>query len=101
MRKTFLTLLLLVATATAGAQEIVKGDMNNDIQLTVADVTSLINVVIGRSPKETVNLGGDPYKVDNTPVVGTWCAPDDTPFKLNEDGTTDYPGAATRPLLRL
>lgn len=90
-----MTLLLLVATATAGAQEIVKGDMNNDNQLTAADVTSLVNVVIGRSPKETVN------PVDNTPVVGTWCAPEDTPFKLNEDGTTDYPDAATRPLLRL
>lgn len=101
MRNVLMTLLLLVAAATAGAQEIVKGDMNGDNHLTAADVTSLVNVVIGRSPKETVNLGGDPYKVDNTPVVGTWCAPDDKLFTLNEDGTTNYPEAATRPLLRL
>ena len=95
MKKALFTLLLLVAAATAGAQEIVKGDMNNDDQLTVADVTSLVDVVIGRSPKQAISLGVDPYKVDNTLVIGTWYAPDGTSFTLNEGGTTTYPGAAT------
>ena len=90
-----LTLLLLAATTILSAQEIVKGDMNGDNEISVVDVTNLVDVALGRLPKQTVSLGVDPYKVDNTLVVGTWYAPDGTSFTLDEDGTTSYPGAAT------
>ena len=90
-----LTLLLLAATTILSAQEIVKGDMNGDNEISVVDVTNLVDVALGRLPKQTVSLGVDPYKVDNMLVVGTWYAPDGTSFTLNEDGTTSYPGAAT------
>ena len=89
-----LTVLLLVAT-TVSAQEVWKGDMNNDNDVTIADVTSLVNVILGKAPKETISVGGDPYKVDNTSVVGTWYAPDGTSFEFKEDGTTSFPGGAT------
>ena len=36
-----------------------------------------------------------PYKVDNSLVVGTWAAPGNSSFALNEDGTTTFPDAAT------
>lgn len=83
-------MLLLLAATTLSAQTILKGDMNNDNDVTIADVTSLVNVILGKAPQETINVGGSPYQVDNTSVVGKWYAPDGTSFTLNEDGTTDY-----------
>ena len=88
-------LFALFASMTVSAQSIIKGDMNDDNDVTIADVTSLVNVVLGKSPMETINVGGSPYMVDNTSVVGTWYAPDGTNFTLNEDGSTNYTGAAT------
>ena len=88
-------MLLLLAATTLSAQSILKGDMNNDNEVTIADVTSVVNVVLGKSPMETINVGGSPYLVDNSLVVGTWYAPDGTSFTLNEDGTTNFPNAAT------
>ena len=87
--------LLLLAATTVSAQNFLKGDMNNDEQVTIADVTSLVNVILGKAPQEEISVGGDPYKVDNSLVVGTWVTPDNSSFALNEDGTTTYPGAAT------
>lgn len=84
---------LLFAT-TMNAQTILKGDMNDDKDVNIADVTSLVDVVLGKAPKETISIGS-PYMVDNSYVVGTWYAPNGTSFTLNEDGTTDYPNAAT------
>ena len=90
LKKIFCISLLLYLVATVSAQTILKGDMNDDEKVTIADVTSLVNVILGKAPQETINVGGSPYKVDNSSVVGTWYAPDGTHFTLNEDGTTDY-----------
>ena len=95
MKKNLLIMLLLFAATTVSAQSIIKGDMNDDNDVTIADVTSLVNVVLGKSSMETINVGGSPYMVDNTSVVGTWYAPDGTNFTLNEDGSTNFTGAAT------
>ena len=95
MKKNIFTLLLLFIAASMNAQTIVKGDMNNDQKVTIVDVTSLVDVVLGKSPLETISAGGNPYSVDNAMVVGTWFAPDGNSFTLNEDGTTDFPGAAS------
>lgn len=89
MRNLMLPLLLFVVTV-ASAQTIVKGDMNSDEQVTISDVTSLVNVILGKSPMETIDVGGKPYGVDNSMVVGTWYTPEGSSFTLNEDGTTDY-----------
>ena len=95
MKKIFLQSILLFFATTVSAQSIIKGDMNDDNNVTIADVTSLVNVVLGKSPMEAINVGGSPYMVDNTSVVGTWYAPDGTSFTLNEDGSTNYTDAAT------
>lgn len=94
MKHLFSFLLLFYMTAV-NAQTILKGDMNNDEQVTITDVTSLVNVILGKAPQEEINVGGDPYKVDNSLVVGTWVAPDNSSFALNEDGTTTFPDATT------
>lgn len=93
--KQILLALLLLAVTSVSAQTILKGDMNNDNDVTIADVTSLVNVILGKAPQETISVGGDPYKVDNTSVVGTWYASDGTSFEFKEDGTTTFPGGAT------
>lgn len=96
MKNTFFSLLLLsMAVVGASAQTLVKGDMNGDGQVTISDVTSVVNVILGKSPVETINVGGSPYQVDNSYVVGTWYAPDGTHFTFNTDGTTDFPGSAS------
>ena len=93
-KQILLSLLLSVAT-TLNAQTILKGDMNDDNAVTISDVTSLVNVILGKSPIETINLTANPYEVNNKDVVGTWHAPDGTSFTFNEDGTTDFPNGAT------
>ena len=84
----------LMAT-TLSAQTILMGDTNGDDQLTIADVTSTVNMVLGKTPAQTFDLSGMAYHVDNTMVVGTWYTPGGLHFTLNADGTTDYPGGAT------
>ena len=92
MKKTLFTFLLLFAATAMNAQGIVKGDMDGDGEVTITDVTSAVDVILGKAPKQLVK----PYNVDNTLIVGTWYAPDGgTSFTMNEDGTTDYPDAAT------
>ena len=90
-------LVYFFASMSTSAQTIVKGDMNGDGQVTVADVTSVVNTAVGKTPMETINVGtsGNPYMVDNSTVLGTWYASDGTHFSLNADGTTDFPGGAT------
>ena len=82
-----------MTTLSMNAQTILKGDMNNDKQVTIADVTALVNVILGKAPQETI--GDAPFAVDNSYVMGTWYAPDGTNFTLSEDGTTDFPGGTT------
>ena len=97
MKKALLSFVLLfAATAMSAQRTIVKGDMNGDNELTIADAVSVVDVILGKASKEEISLGGDPYAVDNTLVVGTWYAPDGTSFTLNADGTTTgYSGATT------
>lgn len=87
--KHLFSFLLLFSMTVVNAQTILKGDMNDDKDVNIADVTSLVDVVLGKAPKETIGIGS-PYMVDNSYVVGTWYAPDGTSFTLNEDGTTDF-----------
>ena len=95
MKKALLSFMLLFAATAMNAQTIVMGDMNDDKELTITDAVSVVDVILGKSPKREISLGGDPYGVDNTLVVGTWYAPDGSSFVFNEDGTTTYPGGAT------
>ena len=96
MKKALLSFVLLfAATAMSAQRTIVKGDMNGDNELTIADAVSVVDVILGKASKEEISLGGDPYAVDNTLVVGTWYAPDGTSFTLYADGTTTYSGATT------
>ena len=82
---------------TMNGQTILKGDMNDDGNISITDAVSIVNVILGERAQETINigcsngcLGNDPYKVDNTLVVGSWNLTNGTTLTLNEDGTTNY-----------
>ena len=91
----FLSIVALLMSATLSAQTIIKGDMNDDGQVSIADVTSVVNVILGKAPQETISVGSNPFAVDNSLVVGTWYATDGSHFTLSEDGTTDFPDGVT------
>ena len=95
MKKALFTFLLLFAATAMNAQTIVKGDMNDDKELTITDAVSVVDVILGNAPKQTIGIGGDPYMVDNTLVVGRWKSSGGTSFTLNEDGSTSLPEFAT------
>ncbi len=93
MKKTFLSLLLLVVAATMSAQSLLLGDTDQNGRLEIADVTKSVNMILGREAQGSIAL--NPYIVDNSLVAGTWYVSDGTSFTLEPDGTTTYPGGAT------
>ena len=95
MKRLLWMLVAAMMSASVSAQTILIGDTNGDGELSIADVTSTVNMVLGKSPAKTIDLSGMAYRVDNTMVAGTWYAPSGMHFTLNADGTTDYPGGAT------
>ena len=72
-------------------QVMLRGDMNNDGKITLADVNALLDVLLGKAAVEAISV----YEVDNTTVIGTWYAEDGTSLVFREDGTTNYPSGTT------
>lgn len=91
MKKHLFSLMLIAAFgsyAAAFAQsEIVVGDMNDDGQLTVGDVTALSETVIGRVPQRTISAKCDPDASDPAAIAGHWTVADGAPLTLKSDGT--------------
>ena len=78
---------------TMSGQTLLVGDTNQDGELTIADVTKSVNMLAGREAQQRIDL--NPYRVDNSMVVGKWYMSDGTSFWFNANGTTTYPGGAT------
>lgn len=89
MKKTFLSLFALCALSASAQSEIVVGDMNDDGQLSVGDITALTESVVGRQAVRRINVAGDPYTIDNASIVGVWTGISGT-ITFGPDGTTDY-----------
>lgn len=97
----FSALMLLSAQASFAQKEIIVGDMNDDNELNIADVTSLVNTVIGKSDMRKISVGGSggnsygAYTTDNTDIVGTWYWTNDETggrvyFTFSENGEVRY-----------
>ena len=91
MKKTLLSLLLLVVATTMSGQTLLNGDLNHDGVIDLADVTALVNVALHKAEAEAIDV----YAVNNTAVIGTWYKLDGTSFTFCENGTTTYPDGAT------
>lgn len=90
MKKHFFSLLAaaLISSASAYAQnEIIVGDMNDDGQLTVGDVTELVETVAGRAPQRTISTKCDPDASNPAAIAGHWTVAEGTPLTLKADGT--------------
>ena len=94
MKRRLLTLLVALVGLTASAQSLLVGDADQDGELSIADVTKTVNMVVGREAQSAIDMGALAYKVDNSMLAGTWYL-DDMPVTFNADGTTSYAGAST------
>ena len=73
MKKTILSLVVLFCTMTSvNAQQLLKGDMNDDGDLTIGDVTILVDIIAGKRPPIPYDLSIPLTAVDNTRLFGTW-----------------------------
>ena len=72
MKKTILSLVVLFCTVTSvNAQQLLKGDMNDDDDLTIGDVTILVEMIKnGERVYIDTNIGM--FEPDNTTLYGTW-----------------------------
>ena len=60
MSKILFALLLAFMASNTMAAETLKGDVNGDKVVTIADVTALVNVILGKSePNEACDVNGD------------------------------------------
>lgn len=89
MKKLFLLFALLSAVCTQMNAQIIKGDMNDDHLLDVADINELISTVLGRQAEQYVN---DSFAA-NAIVAGTWYENPNKMFSLLANGSTNYPNA--------
>lgn len=69
--------------------QVIVGDMNEDGALNVADITNLVNTVLGKSDIKTLTLKnlGSPNIVDNTAVVGKWRTAGGVNITFGDDGS--------------
>ena len=84
MRKVLFSLFLCLA-CTMQAQEILVGDMTDDNQLSMGDVSTLVNTILGKTPARTVKACScDPLTADNKAV--TWSSSNNSAVIDLDDG---------------
>lgn len=54
MKRILATLLVSASISTMSAQDVLVGDMNGDNELTISDVTELVDVIMGKSEKRYI-----------------------------------------------
>ena len=91
MKKTILSMLLLIVATTMGAQSLLLGDTTQDGELSIDDVTKTVNMVLAPGTQTTIDLTGMAYQVDNTVMMNKHFSFNGIVVKFNADGTTDYP----------
>lgn len=64
--------MLLMATEASAQRTIVAGDTDGDGVLTIGDVTSLVNMVLGNMPRQEINIAGQEYVDLGLPSGTLW-----------------------------
>lgn len=91
---TFLFAAVLGISAVGAQSRILVGDMNNDGQLSVGDITSLTNTILGRQAVRRISTASDIFKSYNVDISGVW-ANNHSMMILQPDGKTDFEGCSS------
>lgn len=90
MKKTILSLVVLFCTMTSvNAQQLLKGDMNDDGDLTIGDVTALVEM-IKNGERVHIDLNMGLTEADNTKLYGTWETADHESIVIFEETGAVY-----------
>ena len=91
MKKTILSLVVLFCTVTSmNAQQLLKGDMNDDGDLTVGDVTILVDMIKTGERVYIVNPSTGMFEIDNTGLYGTWETSDNESVVIFDETEATY-----------
>ena len=91
MKKTILSLVVLFCTMTSvNAQQLLKGDMNDDGDLTIGDVTALVEIVMGRKEPIPIDFSIAMTTVDNERLYGTWVTQDNEKIVVFDETSALY-----------
>ena len=90
MKKLLIALVTLLPALGGWSQSLIKGDMDGNGQVTIADVTAVVNTALGRMPLQTFDVASGTVAVNNSQVAGAWYTPDGTALVFNADGNTSY-----------
>ncbi len=91
MKKTILSLIVLFCTITSvNAQQLLKGDMNDDGDLTIGDVTALVEIVMGRKEPIPIDFSIAMTTVDNERLYGTWVTQDNEKIVVFDETSALY-----------
>ena len=91
MKKTILSLVVLFCTITSvNAQQLLKGDMNDDGDLTIGDVTALVEIVMGRKEPIPIDFSIAMTTVDNERLYGTWVTQDNEKIVVFDETSALY-----------
>lgn len=73
MKKPILSLMVLFCTVTSvNAQQVLNGDFDKSGTLTVGDVTTLVEMVMGKREPMYIDTSTGMFEPDNTKLYGTW-----------------------------
>ena len=90
MKKTIFSLVVLFCTMTSvNAQQLLKGDMNDDGDLTIGDVTALVEM-IKNGERVHIDLNMGLTEADNTKLYGTWETADHESIVIFEETGAVY-----------
>lgn len=89
MRKLYFSALGLILPITMNAQ-VIRGDMDGNGQLTIADVTLLVGTVTGCKPAQPITVD---ELASNDKLAGIWYLTKTETVAFLADGTTNYAGA--------
>lgn len=95
MKKLLLIAVAFVASVLSLSAQIVKGDMNDDGQLTVADLSNTATRILESAPLEYISTGGNPYQADNSLILGKWYRTKTSWLEFKADGTVDSQSSAS------
>lgn len=89
MRKLYFSALGLLLPLTMNAQ-VIRGDMDGNGQLTIADITLLVSTVTGCKPAQPITTD---ELASNDKLAGIWYKTKTESVAFLDDGTTNYNGA--------